>query len=272
MAKTRPGWELRIFMAIFMILLFAFPVAAHTSVERLLRVASNGTTILPAGYPRGFWPRVAPGYYDNANVYLVPPNGNTSKEIRPDDKIAHKSQRTSNYTAGYPRLTAGPGDLIVLQYQENGHTTLPQNQPNKPLNRGTVYIYGTAEFNGEANLLDIHYQWNAKGTGGDGKGKLLATRNFDDGRCYETNDGPMAAQRRRDFNKTVEDPMGAALWCQNNLFLPTDLSVGQPYTLIWVWDWPFMDRPDVKVPPSSAPGAPPGQGGAKVHIPELCKY
>jgi hypothetical protein len=260
-------------MTIFLaIILSALPVDAHSSVERLMRVAPNGTTVGKEGFPRGFWPRTAPGFYDNANIYLIPPDGNTGQAIQPDDKLAHASQRTSNYTAPYEPLTAAPGDMIVLQYQENGHVTLPNNQPNKTLNRGTVYIYGTADFNGDSNLLDIHYQWNQKGTGGDGKGTLLATRNFDDGQCYQDSSNPIADKRRQQFPKTTEQPMGVNLWCQNDLLLPKDLPVGKPYTLLWVWDWPYMDQANIKVPPSSAPGAAPGENGAKVHIPELCKY
>lgn len=275
MAKTRPGWQTRgwqtrILATLCLILLqVVLPAEAHTNVERLLRVAGNGTTVGAEGFARGFWPRSTPGFFDNANVYLVPPNGNVAKVIRPDDKIAHPSQRTSNYTASNPPLKAAPGDMIALQYQENGHTTLPDNQPNKTLNRGTVYIYGTANLEPNANLLDIHYQWNAKGTGGDGKGQLLATRNFDDGRCYQDNQQSIAEERRNQFPKTNEAPMGDNLWCQNDLALPTNLPAGKPYTLIWVWDWPTMDRANVKVPPSSAPGAAPGENGAKVLIPEL---
>lgn len=264
---------MRVFMTVILaILLSASPIDAHSSVERLMRVASNGTMVGNQGFPRGFWPRTAPGYYDNANIFLIPPDGNVAKILQPYDKLAHPYQRTSNYTAPYDKLTAAPGDMIVLQYQENGHVTLPQNQPNKTLNRGTVYIYGTEDFDGNSNLLDVHYQWNQNGTGGDRRGKLLATRNFDDGQCYQNNNGPIADKRRQEFNKTDEQPMGTALWCQNDVQLPTNLTVGKPYTVIWVWDWPTMDQANITDPPSSVPGAAPGQNGATVFIPELCKH
>ncbi|OIW26119.1 hypothetical protein CONLIGDRAFT_518973 [Coniochaeta ligniaria NRRL 30616] len=271
MAKTRPGWQNRVLAPFLLFLSFALlQVNAHSSVERLMRIAPNGTTIGAEGFPRGFWPRTAPGYYDNANIYLIPPDNTTRLPIiLPDDKIAHQFQHTSNYSTAYPPLKAAPGDMVILQYQENGHTTIPTAQVNKTLNRGTVYIYGTASLSPDANLLDIHYQWNAQGTGGDGKGQLLATRNFDDGRCYQDNKQAIAEQRRKQFPKTVEQPMGDNLWCQNDLALPADLPVGKPYTVIWVWDWPSMDRNDVAVPPSSAPGAAPGVDGARVVTPEL---
>lgn len=259
----------------FALFLVAFSVicqvSAHTSVERLMRIANNGTMIGPEGFPRGFVQRGAGVDFDGQNVWLIPPNGNRPKTILPDDKIARSTQRTLNYTDQFKRLTAAPGDLVALQYQENGHVTLPGGQANKPANRGTVYIYGTSDFNGNSNLLDIHYKWNKAGTGGDGKGKLLATRNYDDGVCYQVNAQSISLQRQAKFPKKAEDPMGVNLWCQSDVSLPSDLPVGKPYTLLWVWDWPTMDRPDVPYPPSSAPGAAPGVGGATVKTPELCK-
>jgi hypothetical protein len=253
------------------ILLSFTPTNAHSNVERLMRIAPNGTTIMPAGYPRGFFPRTAPGFFDKANSFLIPPNGPT-KVLAPDLKLAHDWQRTANYTAPYNPLTAGPGDMIVLQYQENGHVSLPGNALNKTLNGGTVYIYGTADLSPDANLLDIHYQWNANGTGGDGKGRLLATRNYDDGQCHENNDKPIATQRAATYNKTIEQPMGTALWCQNDIVLPSDLAVGKPYTLIWVWDWPSMLEANVHYPPSSYNASTPGTNPSGIYIPELCKY
>jgi hypothetical protein len=271
MAKTRPGWELRAFIACLAFILLLGQANAHSGVERLMRVATNGTLVGKEGYPRGFIPRNSPAFQDEYYTYLIPPNGR-AKIIQDDDKIAHPQQRVSNYTEPFKPLTAAPGDLIALQYQENGHTTLPGNQPNKTLNRGTVYIYGTPELSSDANLLDIHYKWNTAGTGGDGKGILLATRNFDDGRCYQINGQAISQDRQAKFPKKAEPPMDNVLWCQNDVALPPNLSVGKPYTLIWVWDWPTMDRANVPYPPSSAPGAAPGVDGALVKIPELCMY
>lgn len=245
---------------------------AHSNVERLMRIANNGTMVGKEGYPRGFISRTNPAYSDPAVGWLIPPNGRPDgKVIHPDDKVASPPQRTANYTEQLPMLVASPGDFVALQYQENGHVTLPQNQPNKPLNRGTIYIYGTTDLAADANLLDILYQWTADGNGGDGKGKLLATRNFDDGQCYQVNDGDISKTRVTTFAKPAENPMGENLWCQSDVLLPSDIPVGKPYTLIWIWDWPTMDRANVATPPSSAPGAAPGPNGEKVKIPEICK-
>lgn len=246
--------------------------AAHSNVERLMRIAPNGTMVGKEGFPRGFVSRTNPAYSDPAVGWLLPPNGRPDgKVIHPDDKVASPPQRVANYTNELPMLVASPGDLIALQYQENGHVTLPDNQPNKALNRGTIYIYGTTELAPDANLLDILYQWTPDGTGGDGKGSLLATRNFDDGQCYQLNGGPISQTRVATFAKSAENPMGQNLWCQSDVALPSGLAVGKPYTLIWIWDWPTLDRPDVAAPPSSAPGAAAGTNGAKVEIPEICK-
>ena len=243
---------------------------AHSNVERLMRIAPNGTMVGKEGFPRGFINRESKDYSDGAVGWLIPPNGRSDgKIIHANDTVASPSQQTANYTDELPMLVASPGDIVALQYQENGHVTLPQNQANKPANRGTIYIYGTTDLAPGAPLLDILYQWTADGTGGNGKGRLLATRNFDDGQCYQINDGDISKSRVAEFAKEAETPMGANLWCQSDVALPSDLVVGKAFTLIWIWDWPTMDRPDVKFPPSSAPGAALGPNGEKVITPEI---
>ncbi|KAB5578400.1 hypothetical protein GE09DRAFT_1280765 [Coniochaeta sp. 2T2.1] len=267
MAKRGP--DISILAALMLLVFSMIPVIdAHSGVERLMRIASNGTMVGPEGFPRGFWPRTAPGYYDNGNYHLIPANSD-HRNLTKSDPLAHEYQRVSNYTEKNPPLKAAPGDMVALQYQENGHTTKPGGQTNKPLNRGTVWIYGTSDLKGDTPLLDVLYSWNVQGTGGNGKGKLLATRNFDDGHCHENNDGPIATQRNKDFEKPAEDPMGANLWCQTDLALPNDLPAGQKYTLIWIWDWPSMLEPNVAIPPSSAPGAPPSKEGVYIMYPEI---
>lgn len=148
--------------------------------------------------------------------------------------------------------------MIALRYQENGHVTLPQNQPGKPQNRGTVYIYGTTQPKPNENFLDVFNQWNADGTGGDKRGRLIAAQPFDDGRCYQKNGGPIAASRISQYSHTASDPMGEDLWCQNDIKLPSDTPTGKPYTIYWVWDWP------------TAPGADPGLPKGKAEIYTTC--
>lgn len=182
---------------------------------------------------------------------LLPPNGRPEgPQILPTDKICKDSQLTPNVTEGSPRLAAAPGTVISLLYQENGHVTLPEKPPGKPANRGTVYIYGTAIPSPDDTLLAIHKVWNTTGNGGDRRGRLIATQNFDDGRCYQINSGPISKQRQVQFPHVPDKLMGADLWCQNNVIIPQDAPVGQLYTLYWVWDWPTA---------SGTPGFPHGK-------------
>jgi hypothetical protein len=165
------------------------------------------------------------------------------------------TQNTQNQTDGSPRLQAAPGSAIALRYQENGHVTLPQNQPGKPENRGTVFVYGTTQPNSKDTLLAIHKVWNAAGTGGDKRGVLLSTQNFDDGQCYQQNGGSISIARQHaagaGFVNNIKPPdplMGSNLWCQQNIALPTNAPVGKPYTLYWVWDWPTLPGIDPDLP------------------------
>ena len=157
-------------------------------------------------------------------------------------------QQKQTQTDGSPRLKASPGAFVALRYQENGHVTLPQNQPGKPANRGNVYIYGTTQPKADEKFLDVHGKWNAQGTGGDKRGKLLATQPFDDGQCYQVNGGQISTQRQTKFPHQADQLMGTNLWCQNDIAIPTDAPSGKPYTLYWVWDWPTQKGVDPGLP------------------------
>ncbi len=100
------------------------------------------------------------------------------------------------------------------------------------------------------NLMDVHLVWTADGKGGDGKGRLLATRNYDDGQCHEVlpSDGDfegIVGYRSKFVSKAD------SLLCQSDLKIPEDVAVGKVYTVIWVWDWPDMNVQGVAVPPAS---------------------
>lgn len=209
---------------------------AHTWVERLMRIdASNGTMVGPPGYVRGMRPRSEPGFSDLDMQHLLPSNGIYAQR---SDRMCRSSQSSvwMNYTETFPRLKARPGDYIALQYQENGHITLPQNAPRKK-DSGTVWIYGTSQALPNETFIDIHKVWNMDQTGGDRRGKLLAIRPFDDTRCYQVNEGAISKNRQSLFPKTYLEPQGSDLWCQNDLRLPDDVSTSL-YTLYWVWEWP----------------------------------
>jgi hypothetical protein len=99
--------------------------------------------------------------------------------------------------------------MIALRYQENGHVTEPFNQPRKPENRGTVFIYGTTEASDSDTLLSIHKVWNSEGTGGDERGKFLSTQNFDDGQCYQIYTFNISEARQEEFPHTADHLIGA---------------------------------------------------------------
>ncbi|KAL8731899.1 MAG: hypothetical protein Q9181_004150 [Wetmoreana brouardii] len=216
----------------------AASVSAHSWVEDISVIASNGTFVGEPGYPRAFAKR-GPGVNpDKEMVHLLPPNGrSTGNQILDSDPICMPSQQQPKQSDGSPMLKAAPGDMVALRYQENGHVTLPQNQPGKPSNRGTVYIYGTTQPSPDDKFLSIHKVWNPDGTGGDKRGKLLATESFDDGQCYQVNGGQISTQRQGQFKHKADPIMGQELWCQNNFKIPKDAPSGKPYTVYWVWDW-----------------------------------
>ncbi|OAA55011.1 hypothetical protein SPI_08515 [Niveomyces insectorum RCEF 264] len=222
-----------------------FPgVESHSWGEQLMRIGVNGTMIGLPGYVRGYVPRTAPNFNDDMINYLVPPNdGRTVNAVLPTDRLCHPAQTIGNYTAAYPMLVVMPGDFVAIRYQENGHVTLPDINPAKPTNRGTVYIYGTAHPVENELFQTVFQNWTADGTGGDGRGRLIATRQFDDTQCYQINNGPISTTRQSQYKKVAQNPQGADLWCQNDIQLPMDLVKNTNYTLYWIWNWPTFNAP-----------------------------
>lgn len=212
---------------------------AHSWVEQMTVIAPNGTFVGAPGYARGNYLRTAPGFNDLTMTYLIPPDTTTNVTlIRPIYKMCKNTQQNQTQTVGSPRLRARPGDAIALRYQENGHVTQPWIQPGKPPNRGTVYVYGTTKPKVGEKFLDVHGAWNRQGTGGDGRGVLLSVQNFDDGRCYQINNGNISEHRQKVFPHVANKLMGANLWCQQDFKLPSSAPAGKLYTFYWVWDWP----------------------------------
>ncbi|KAL2110860.1 hypothetical protein VUR80DRAFT_632 [Thermomyces stellatus] len=215
------------------------PADAHSWVEQVRRIAPNGTFVGEPGYARGMIARDDPNFTDSALQYLLPPNGRAEGPVILDsDNIAKNG--IDSYTEQFPRLSAAPGELIALRYQENGHVSLPENTKNKPLNRGTVYVYGTAKASDDDKILDILHEWTTDGNGGDKRGKLIATRNYDDGQCHEANGGEISSLRAQKFPKQDDALQGPKLWCQVDVRIPEDIAAGSVYTMYWVWDWPTL--------------------------------
>ncbi|KAJ5808167.1 hypothetical protein N7474_009436 [Penicillium riverlandense] len=229
-------------MQLYKILGVLLPIAmanAHSWVEQLTVIAPNGTFVGAPGYARGNYLRTAPGFNDLTMTYLIPPDEASNVTLLlPSYKMCKDTQQNETQTPGSPRLQASAGAAIALRYQENGHVTLPWNQPGKPENRGTVYVYGTTEPKVGEKLLDVYGKWNENGTGGDGRGVLLSTQNFDDGRCYQINTGNISEYRQKEYPHAANQLMGANLWCQQDIKLPSTAPADRTYTLYWVWDWP----------------------------------
>ena len=116
-------------------------------------------------------------------VHLLPPPGRAVTDGINTSDLMCKDSQTKPDPHKTPRLQSTPGGFVALRYQENGHVTLPDNIKGKAPNRGTVFIYGTSEPSETDTFLAIHKQWNSAGTGGDFRGILLATQEFDVGRC-----------------------------------------------------------------------------------------
>lgn len=201
-----------------------------------------GTMVGKPGYTRGTVSRFDPHFNDFQMQNLLP--AGSAGVITPQDRMCKSTQAAGNYSTTFPPLRAKPGSHIALQYQENGHVTLPELTPQK-LNSGSVYIYGTSSPSDDDTLLSIHPVWDEAGGGGDGRGRLLARLPFDDGKCYQINTGDISRDRQRRYPKVAMDPQGADLWCQNDIKIPADV-LGPRYSLYWVWDWPTA--PNVGAP------------------------
>ncbi|KAL9130287.1 MAG: hypothetical protein Q9217_001498 [Psora testacea] len=234
------------------------PTAAHSWVEELTLIDSTGTFTGTPGYARNFTARTTPGFTDTLLVHILPPSDPLeardvdTESIKPTDAMCRKSQQQQYQSDGFPRLSAAPGSMIALRYKENGHVTLPQNQPGKPANRGNVSIYGTTQPKPNENFLDVFKQWNEAGTGGDKRGKLLATQPFDDGQCYQVNGGDISKSRQQQHPHPADKVTGEDLWCQNDIKLPSDVPTGKPYALYWVWNWPTEPGVDPGLPKGKA--------------------
>lgn len=219
---------------------------AHSWVEQMQVISENGSYVGDYGYMRGFMERGMGGDLD----YLVPAAGT---RITQADFLCPPEQRSPSYTEQYPKLKAQPGDFVAIKYQENGHVTLPHNQPGKPRAAGTVFIFGTTQPSSEEKLADV-LQWTTDGKGGNGKGYLMTAQNFDDGRCYQVNDAsPISVERQKKFPDPMPgqpdsvSPVGS--WCETDLKIPDSQATDKPITIYWVWSWP------------TAPGAPGVEGG-----------
>lgn len=181
-------------------------------------------------------------YSDFTMQNLIPPEGRS--EILETDHMCKETQRTRNVTKYSPRLQTSPASKILLRHQENGHATLryiddPGFPPRRP-SPGTVWVYGTSDSEPDDTLTKIYGVWDKDGTGGDGRGVLLAEAPFDDGKCYQGNYGEESKRRQALPQRAHVGDEGNDLWCGTEVSLPSNLASDTIYTLYWVWSFPIL--------------------------------
>ncbi|KAH7060996.1 hypothetical protein BKA63DRAFT_396111, partial [Paraphoma chrysanthemicola] len=223
----------------------------HSWLEQLSNIAPNGT-FYRFGYPRGFADKGRAGFDQSANNWLLPPSSQSPTFVNSGNLLCHPSQRTPSQMPRFPRLQALPGGTIALRYAENGHVTIPgggRNLLGKPKNGGTVFVFGTQEPRSDEKVVDV-LQWTRDGSGGDRRGLLLAAQDFDDGRCYQLSNAPLANERKARTPNPVAGQPGSEheLLCETDVTLPTVVRIDEPYTLYWVWQWPTAAEADPNYP------------------------
>lgn len=215
---------------------------AHSWVEQLANIASNGSYVGSFGYPRAFSDKtVGSSFNQEANLWLLP---HDAAFINGTDLLCHPSQRVPNQAGTFSRLQTSPDSVIAVRYAENGHVTLPGGGTDlvgKPEKGGTVFVFGTEEPRSDETLQNVLH-WTRDGTGGDQGGRLLTAQNFDDDRCYQLRADVTALGEERRLRTPNPKPgqpgSDHELLCETDVRLPDDITVGQTYTLYWVWQWP----------------------------------
>ncbi|ETS74781.1 hypothetical protein PFICI_13265 [Pestalotiopsis fici W106-1] len=198
-------------------------VEAHTWVEMIRRISSSGAFVGETGYAMGHMNRTDTGFADTAvQVKFL--------DVTSNPAVCGDIGKAGYTNAAYPQLSASPGEYVAMQYAENGHVSFPDLTPRGYLG-GNVMIYATTEDVTDVGINDALYSWNAEGTGGNGKGKLIASHFFDDGQCFENpNSSPIRDERAAKTNVS-------SLLCQSVAQLPEDLETDGTVNLLWIWDW-----------------------------------
>ncbi|KAF2224878.1 hypothetical protein BDZ85DRAFT_193955, partial [Elsinoe ampelina] len=212
-------------------------VTGHSWVEQMQEISADGSFVGPMGYPRGYVARTDPGFNGGSMNYLLPALSSGRSKINDEDLLCHPDQRTAKQSDKYPILTVKPGAFVAMKYLENGHVTLPANQKGKAKSGGTVFVYGTTSPKDDEKLMDV-LKWTQHGKGGDGRGKMIAAQNFDDGRCHQINGEAISKERQQQFPDRIPDQPTSNVeqWCETDVKLPTDID-GSKLTVYWVWQW-----------------------------------
>jgi hypothetical protein len=221
-------------------LAFSHVVSAHTWVEQMQVIGTNGSYVGDMGYARGFIPRTSPSFNGYSNKWQLPsPDTDTGRtRITDSMMVCHPSQRTATYSSQYPQLSVAPGSYVAMKYLENGHVTQPFIPAGKPKGSGTVFIFGTYEPSASETLVNV-LSWTQDGKGGNGKGWLMAAQNFADSRCHQISQSMLSVQRQMsDGNHPPGQPtVQLEQWCEADLLIPANAPIGATLTTYFVWDW-----------------------------------
>jgi hypothetical protein len=203
-------------------------VHAHSWVETVRHVSSNGAFVGNPGYAMGYIPRTSASFADDSVQ-------NKITDLSTNPSLCRNFAGGGYTNANIQPINASAGDTLAMQWYENGHVTDPTLTP-RGYRSGNVMIYGISGAFSNVSINDALYVWNADGTGGNKQGKLLASHFFDDEQCYQDRGTdtthPIYTARKAKYNVTGELP------CQGTFQLPTDLATSGTYTVAWVWDWP----------------------------------
>lgn len=211
---------------------------AHTWGEQLQVISAGGIYKGSPGYIRSYTPRSDPAFSDSKNVFLNPPNTDGRTRINAQDLACAPQQQSAQYTNGYPMLQAAPGDYFAIKYLENGHVTQPELLPGKPQGGGTVFIFMMSDLQAGTTLEAI---LKLSSSGNLDTGKLIASGNFDDERCYQINaESSISLERQQKYPNAVPGQPGVNTerWCEIDAQIPTDAPSTGTLSGIWVWAWP----------------------------------
>ncbi|KAI7773733.1 hypothetical protein LA080_010030 [Diaporthe eres] len=215
------------------LLLLSGCASAHTWLEALLSITSNGSFASTPGFPRGFVARSDTSFSDNSMTYRITAKNATTPLCHPSQQVANGYNNPQ-----YPRLNASAGSWISLTYQENGHVSAPQVPEGRPYRSGNVYVYASTTLRDE-EFASVHGNWTADNS--LESGRLIATHFFDDEICFQnqgSNPSPINSHRKAAAKNL------SSVNCQTDIQLPDDIT-SDVLALYWVWDWslwPNMDN------------------------------
>ncbi|KAK8074797.1 hypothetical protein PG997_009460 [Apiospora hydei] len=214
------------FTHVLVLLTLVRAAISHSWIEQVFRMNSDGSFADNPGYALGYMPRTPDFSDENVQNKIIDPKSNPP--------VCRQFSQGDYLNSNYNPLQAAAGDYVALTYQENGHTTDPE-LTSRPYRGGLTHVYGTLQQKAGDKLNDVQ-KWNADQTGGNKKGKLLATHYFDDGQCYQDR-GAAGPQFPIFMERKGKYGLGS-LNCQTDVQLPQDLPESGIYTMYWVWDWP----------------------------------